>query len=345
MRINKRMKIHMPVVLPALLMAVSFVAQPARAEVDLSGSWASTAMGDDILLLTDFTGIPYNEAGRERGLSYSQSQISIPERVCSFYTQTQLFGGPFGLKILKQAGKDGKTTAWVLAGWEDRSPMTIWLDGRPQASASAPHDKTGFTTGQWEGDTLVSYTTHMKSGFIRRNGAPHSDQATMTIHYILHDDLLTLAAMLEDSVYLSEPLYWSRTFRRSRNNVELLDGPCVQGYEGVEEGVVPHDLPGKNPFTDEMAKGYHIPVYASLGGAETMYPEFRKKMKADFIIIDKCTRNCGSRGGPPPGAGGPGGGPGGGPPGGGAGGRGGPPGDRPPGAGPGAGPGRGGPPQ
>jgi len=332
------MKIHLPVVSPALLLAVPFLAQflfvqPLRAEVDLSGSWASTAMGDDILLLTDFTGIPYNEAGRERGLSYSQSQISIPERVCSFYTQTQLFGGPFGLKILKQAGKDGKTAAWVLAGWEDRSPMTIWIDGRPQASPSAPHDKTGFTTGHWEGDTLVSYTTHMKSGFIRRNGAPHSDQATMTIHYILHDDLLTLAAMLEDPVYLSEPLYWSRSFRRSRNNVELLDGPCVQGYEGVEEGVVPHYLPGKNPFTDEMAKAYHIPVYASLGGAETMYPEFRKKMKADFVIIEKCTRNCGGgRGGPP--GGGP---PGGGPPGGGPGGRGGPPGGGPPGAGPGRG--------
>jgi len=51
-------------------------------------------------------------------LSYSQSQISMPERVCSLYTQTQLFGGPFGLRILKQAGSDGKTVAWILAGWK-----------------------------------------------------------------------------------------------------------------------------------------------------------------------------------------------------------------------------------
>jgi len=325
MRINKRMKIHLPLALIAASMP--FLAQPALAEVDLAGSWSSVTMGDDILLLADFTGIPYNEAGREKGLSYSQSQISMPERVCSFYTQTQLFGGPFGLKILKQAGKDGKTAAWILAGWEDRAPMTIWVDGRPQASQYAPHDKTGYTTGHWEGDTLVSYTTHMKTGFIRRNGAPHSDQATLTIHYLLHDDLLTLAATLEDPVYLSEPLYWSRTFRKTRGNVELLDGPCVQGDEGVEEGVVPHYLPGKNPFIDEMNKDYHIPVIASQGGAATMYPEFRKKMKADFVIVEKCPRNCSGPPGPP--AGGRGGSPGGGPPGGGP---------------PGAGPGRGGPP-
>jgi hypothetical protein len=73
----------------------------------------------------------------------------------------------------------------------------------------------------------------------------------------------------------------------------------------VEEGVVPHYLPGQNPFIDEMNKAFHIPVVASQGGAETMYPEFRKKIKDGFVIIDKCTR-CGGRGpgpgtGPPPG--------------------------------------------
>lgn len=305
------MKIH----LPLMLLAASL---PVLAQVDLSGSWASLSP-DVVLLLGDYTGIPYNEAGRAKALSYSQSQMSMPERVCLFYTQTQLFGGPFGIKISKQMGPDGKVVAWKLAGWEDRAPMTIWVDGRPQASKYAPHDRSGYTTGSWDGNVLVSYTTHMKSGFIRRNGAQHSDQATLTIHFLLHDDLLTLAAMLEDPVYLTEPLYWSRSFRRSRQNVEQLDGPCVQGDEGVPEGAVPHYLPGKNPFIDEMEKDYHVPVYASEGGAETMYPEFRKKMKDAFTIIEKCTRNCGGRGGP-----GPGGPPGGGPPPGG--GRGGPPG-------------------
>jgi hypothetical protein len=256
-------------------------------------------------------GLDHARRPRRRIADRFGEQISVPERVCSFYTQTQLFAGPFGLKISKETAADGKVVAWKLAGWEDRAPMTIWVDGRPQPSVNAPHDKTGYTTGHWDGDVLVSYTTHMKTGFIRRNGAQHSDQAALTIHFLRHDDLLTLAAMLEDPVYLSEPLYWSRSFRQSRNNVEQLDGPCVQGDEGVAEGAVPHYLPGKNPFIDEMNKAYHIPVFASEGGAETMYPEFRKKMKDSFVPLDKCTRGCGGRG-----PGGPGGGPGDGPPGG-----------------------------
>ncbi len=299
-QINRRMKLR----LPWLLLAMSV---PGFAEVDLSGSWASLS-ADDTLLLADYTGIPYNEAGRAKGLSYSQSQLSEPERVCLFYTQTQIFGGPFGLRISKETNAAGKIIAWKLAGWEDRAPMTIWVDGRPQPSKYAPHDRSGYTTGTWEGDVLVSYTTHMKSGYIRRNGSPHSDQATLTIRFLRHADLLTLSAALEDPIYLSEPLHWTRTFRQSRTAVEQLDSPCVQGDEGVPEGVVPHYLPGQNPFADDMNKDYHIPLIASQGGAETMYPEFRKKMKDTFVPVEKCTRNCTARGpgGPPPGDGPPG---------------------------------------
>jgi len=44
-------------------------------------------------------------------------------------------------------------------------------------------------------------------------------------------------------------------------------------------GAVPHYLPGENPFLKEHAAKLHIPVEAALGGAETMYPEYRLKLK------------------------------------------------------------------
>jgi hypothetical protein len=43
-----------------------------------------------------------------------------------------------------------------------------------------------------------------------------------------------------------------------------------------------------------MDKIYHIPVEAAMGGAETMYPAFRDKIKDKFVIPPKCTRNCGA---------------------------------------------------
>jgi hypothetical protein len=70
--------------------------------------------------------------------------------------------------------------------------------------------------------------------------------------------------------------------------------PCTQADEGPPEGAVPHYLPGKNPFIDEMTRLYNIPEEAVLGGAETMYPEFRKKIKDKYVIPGKCVRDCGT---------------------------------------------------
>jgi hypothetical protein len=49
------------------------------------------------------------------------------------------------------------------------------------------------------------------------------------------------------------------------------------GGEGY--GFVPHFLPGQNPYLDEFATEFGIPVEAATSGsAETMSPDYRKKM-------------------------------------------------------------------
>jgi len=273
---------------------------PLAAQVELSGSWASKNHEDALERgagpnPVDFTGIPFNESGRAKALSYSQSQISMPERICAFYSQWHMMIGTFGVKIWNEADPvTGKTVAWVVGAWEDRAPMRIWMDGRPHPSNNAPHSQEGFTTGVWNGDVLTATTTHMLTGYLRRNGAMTSDQATMITHFIRHGDLLTLASALEDPIYLTEPYYITRTFVLTTNPMNLGGPPCLIGDEGVEEGRVPHNLPGKNPFLDEMFKLYGIPREAAMGGAETMYPAYRDKIKDKFVMPAKCQRNCGA---------------------------------------------------
>jgi len=268
------------------------------AEVDLSGSWSSKNHEDAMErgwgpYPDDWTGIPFNDSGRARALGYTQSVISMPERICWFNTQWSIAAAMFSVKIWSENDPlTGKILAWVIGAWESRAAMTIWMDGRPHPSKNAPHDQTGFSTGSWNGDVLTAYTTHMKTGNIRRNGALNSDEATMTTTFIRHGDMLTLVAVLEDPVYLSEPYMVTRSYITTAVPVAIGGPPCIIGYEGVEEGRVPHYLPGKNPFVDEMEKNYHIPREAAMGGAETMYPAFREKMKDKFVIPPKCTRNC-----------------------------------------------------
>ncbi len=280
----------------AMLLCVGL---PALAEIDLSGSYAAKNHEDAMERGAgpnplDFTGLPFNESGRAKALSYSQSQLSMPERICAFYTQWHMSIGPFGLKIWNETDPlTGKTVAWVIGAWETRGPMTIWMDGRPHPSKNAAHSQAGFTTGTWDGDVLTAYTTHMKTGYIRRNGGPISDQATITTHLIRHGDMLTVATMLEDPIYLTEPYFLSRTFVITQALANSGGPPCIPGDEGLEAERVPHYLPEKNPFLDEMTKIYNIPREAALGGPETMYPEFRDKIKDKFVIPARCKRNCG----------------------------------------------------
>jgi hypothetical protein len=282
-----------------LTLALLCAGLPALAQVDLSGSWQSKNHEDALERGAgpnpgDFTGIPFNESGRAFALMNSQSQLSMPERICAFYSQWHLMVGTFGVKMWNEADPvSGKTIAWVIAPWEDRATMRIWMDGRPHPSKDAPHSQEGFTTGVWEGDVLTATTTHMLTGYLRRNGVMTSDEATMITHFIRHGDLLTLASEIVDPIYLTEPYYITRTFVNTTNLMNSGGPPCIPGDEGVPEGTVPHYLPGKNPLVDEMPKVYGIPRDAAMGGAETAYPAFREKIKDEFKTPPKCQKNCG----------------------------------------------------
>src|SRR5205807_1291512 len=136
-------------------------------------------------------------------------QLAMVERQCQGWPAFYLAQGPFGLSIWSDTEPiKGTVISYTVGAWEDRAPLTIWMDGRPHPSGYAEHTRAGFTTGTWDGNTLV--TT----------------------------------------------------------------------YEGGTAGTVPHYLPEKNPFVEEMTKKYQVPRDAVLGFPETLYPEYRKKLKA-----------------------------------------------------------------
>jgi cyclase len=127
----------------------------------------------------------------------------------------------------------------------------------------------------WDGDMLTITTTHLKMGWIRRNGIPRSDQAVVTEHLIRHDSYLTWIVSIDDPVYLTEPFVRTTNFVWDPHQ-QIAAYPC-QIVEEIDrpQGVVPHHLPGRNPFLKEFAEKYGVPPDAARGGAETMYPEYR----------------------------------------------------------------------
>jgi hypothetical protein len=282
----------------ALLVLLSAARGTAFAQFELSGSWAARNTEDISRdsYPVDYLGLPLNEEGRTRALTYNESQLAMIERQCEGWPQFYFVQGPFGLKIWSDTDPvRGGAISWTIGGWEDRAPMTIWMDGRPHPSNNAEHTRAGFTTGSWEGDTLVATTTHMKAGFLRKNGPPSSDQATMTSRFWRHGDVMTVLAVIEDPIYLAEPHIITKSFQLSATPMSPVGPPCVSGFEGRRPGEsVPHFVPEKNPFVGELTALFHLPRAAVVGEVETLYPEYRKKINATYVPLEPCKRDCGA---------------------------------------------------
>ena len=123
------------------------------------------------------------------------------------------------------------------------------MDGRPHPPDYAPHTFMGFSTGEWNGDILTVTTTHIKAGFFRRTGVPESDRTTVVEHWMRHGTLLSHVTIATDPVYLSEPYIRSQEFvLMERGNQNWLYNCEYVTEVARDRTVVPHFLPGENPF-------------------------------------------------------------------------------------------------
>jgi cyclase len=270
------------IVLASALFGVS-----AFGQAYLAGNWTPLRHEDQAERgpgpeLGDYLGLPINDAARLRADSWSASRMTLPEQQCRVHSVTYIYRGPNHLRIWEE--KDAQTQQVVaiknyISTYEQN--RTIWMDGRSHPSEYAPHTFMGFSTGEWQGDILTVKTTHIKQGFIRRNGLVQSDLATMVEHFIRHGNILTHVSVVTDPVYTTEPLIKSEDFQLD----ELDQGSWLWPCEPVEEITnrkktdVPHYLPGTNPYLKEFSDHFQVSEQAVRGGAETMYPEYQAKLK------------------------------------------------------------------
>jgi hypothetical protein len=251
---------------------------PSYQTTDFSGEW--TEIPHEIGFtaeLYDYSGLPVNEAGRMRYDTGDISDWSIPEFVCRPHpgVYNWYYGG--GFRVTKENDPISRQLVAYHVQFLRALDRPIYMDGRPHPPEWAPHTWAGFSTGRFEGNTLVITTTHLKESYIRANTALFSEKAKVTEYLMLDGDLLTVVTLLEDPVYMEEPHMQSVSYRRNLHN-ELAYFPCTVGVENPTPGM-PHFLPGKNPYVNETAVKLGVPVEAIKGGAETLYPEYREKLK------------------------------------------------------------------
>ena len=309
MVISPAMRARMPIgrfCCPALTAAaLILLAGPAAAQEDIVDFWNQPAQNITTQFgfledsneraggpaLVDYLGLPLNEEARSRSLAYDGALLGVPEHVCMRHPTQYSYWGPARLRIAAQLDDNLNVVSYTIGGTFRRADRTIWMDGRPHPSQYAPHTWAGFTTGEWQGGILVTTTTHLKWGWIRRNGVPSSDQATVVTYYTRNGDILTITWLVYDRVYLTEPYIKSADFiaqeiSTATFGVEPADSgsnfftQCFAREEIARPDLiyVPHYLDGENPFVGEHAERLGVPVEATLGGAETASPEYRRRL-------------------------------------------------------------------
>ena len=120
-----------------------------------------------------------------------------------------------------------------------------------------------------------------------------SFRRNVTEHVSLDEPYLTWVVIVNDPDYLTEPFIRSGTFIRAPNEMVGIYpcSPQVEDYQpGRRTDYVPHYLPGANPYLTEQAFKFKAPLVGTRGGAETLYPEYARKMRgvappaAQFVL-------------------------------------------------------------
>ena len=257
------------------------------AGVDLSGAWYPVPGQDSGLItasgsLVEYGGIPMNEAGRLYALAWSASRIQGRQHQCMGYSVPYAYNAPGNYRFWEERDPETQRLIAIKHYWQiSEGTRTIWMDGRPHPPPYAQHTWAGFSTGKYEGNTLTVYTTHLKRGWIRANGIPQSDEASVVEHFIRHGDRITYISVVNDPVYLAEPFSRAYTLMRNVKEPDAWQYACDDGEQILDrrEDQVESYFWGQHPFLREFSEKRQIPLLANLGGPETMLPDFLAKLK------------------------------------------------------------------
>jgi hypothetical protein len=82
------------------------------------------------------------------------------------------------------------------------------------------------------GGSLKVVTTHMKAGYLRKNGVPYSERAAVTEYIDRHteangDQWFTVTTIVDDPKYLTEPFITSTHFKKEPDGAKWRPSPCT----------------------------------------------------------------------------------------------------------------------
>jgi len=251
--------------LAMLMMSVAADAQPPgfggppaaprsaqeSAQVDLTGYWVALVTEDWLWRMVtaprgDATSVPLNPAGRRIAGEWDPERDAASGEACRPFGAAGLMRMPVRLHV----------------SWQDENTLKIETDAGEQTrllrfgDGTPPDEKSwqGYTTAEWtkpvggfdlravlggrppagsDGPpkgSLKAVTTHLRAGYLRKNGLPYSENAELTEYFSVvsafGNDYLTVLSIVHDPAYLNGDYVTSSHFKREPDDSNWNPSPC-----------------------------------------------------------------------------------------------------------------------
>jgi hypothetical protein len=125
--------------------------------------------------------------------------------------------------------------------WQDDNTLQVDSDYGMQtrrfhfnSTPSSPGERTrqGYSTAQWQSAALKVATTRLRSGYLRKNGIPYSENAVVTEYFDIAPhpsggQVLVVTTIVDDPQYLQQPFIVSSQFKREADGTKWDPTPCT----------------------------------------------------------------------------------------------------------------------
>ena len=238
----------------------------AAALKDFTGYWVSIVTEDWRLRMivpdkSDYVTVPLNAEGQKVADTWDPAKDQADGNQCRSYGAAGLLRVPGRLHIYWQddstlridtdsgtqtrllhfggSAAESKAPEWQgysLASWEGNAPV----DQRAGGGGPVPQggvDSTGAPKeSRKEGEAARGYlkviTTHMRPGYLRKNGVPYSENATVTEYFDIapmpngSGPVLLVTTIVDDPQYLNVPFIVSSQFKKEADGSKWDPTPC-----------------------------------------------------------------------------------------------------------------------
>jgi hypothetical protein len=203
----------------------------ASAPVDMTGYWVSYVTEDwRFRMVTprkgDYQSVPMTAEARKVADAWDPAADETAGNQCKSYGAAAIMRVPARFHIT----------------WQDDNTLRLESDYGMQTrlfhfNSSAPPqgDRTwqGYSTAQWQRPASLRVATiNLRSGYLRKNGVPYSENAAVTEYFDMAPlpsggQVLMVTAIVDDPQYLVQPFTVSSQFLKEADGSKWDPTPCT----------------------------------------------------------------------------------------------------------------------